>query len=113
MWILQLVQVPALACVKLSFVYFYRRIFCTGIHTTFRNITTAAIVLITVWAVAFEFTFLFICKGHFTAWWTSIKELEKYCHPELDMEVGFASTDVITDFIVSLMPLPLVRPSPY
>jgi len=102
------VQIPALACVKLSFIYFYRRIFCTGINRTFRIITTATIVLIIAWAVTFEVAFLFICKGKFAAWWISIKTLETYCHPQLKLELGFAGTDFITDFIVLVLPLPLV-----
>ena len=100
-------QIPALACVKLSFIYFYRRIFCTGISRTFHNITTAAIVLTIAWAVTFEVAFLFICKGKFSAWWISIKTLETYCHPQLKLELGFAGTDFITDLIVLVLPLPL------
>lgn len=107
-WSFQVVQIPALACVKLSFVYFYRRIFCTGVKNTFRHITTAVIVLIILWALAFEFGFLFICKGHFSAFWTSIKTLDAHCHPELKLELGFSSTDFITDLVVILLPLPSI-----
>jgi len=111
-WSFQLVQIPALACVKLSFIFFYRRIFCTGVGNIFRIITTIAIIFITAWAVTFEFAFLFICRGHFAAWWVSIQSLDTYCHPELDLELGFSTTDFITDAIVILLPLPLVRSRP-
>lgn len=112
MWSFQLVQLPALACVKLSFIFFYRRVFCTGVGNIFRTITTATNILITVWAIAFEFTFLFICKGHFSAWWTSIQSLDEHCHAELNLELAFSSTDFITDVIVILLPLPLVNICP-
>ena len=97
---------------KLSFIFFYRRLFCTGIGSIFRTITTISIIFITAWAVAFEFGLLFICRGHFAAWWVSIQSLDTYCHPELDLELGFSSTDFITDVLVILLPLPLVSMNP-
>ena len=97
---------------KLSFIHFYRRIFCTGVGNVFRTITTVIIALIILWGVAFEFAFLFICKGHFSAWWDSIKSLNTYCHPELKLEVGFASTDFITDVLVLALPIPMVQHAP-
>lgn len=78
----------------------------------FRRVTTATIIIIATWAVAFELAFVFICKGHFAAWWISVQTFSTYCHPEFNLEVGFASTDCITDVIVIVLPLPLVPDCP-
>ena len=61
-----------------------------------------------LWATAFEFGLLFICKAHFSAFWTSIKSSDRYCHPRLKLELGFMTTDFMTDLLVILLPLPQV-----
>lgn len=83
-------QICALACVKLSFIFFYRRIFCTGNGKVFSAITIAMIVIIIAWAVSFNMALLFICNGHFAAMWTSIPDLNAHCGSLLDWQLGYA-----------------------
>lgn len=101
-------QIPSLASVKLSFIFFYRRIFCTGSNRGFSVITWIMIAIITGWAVSFFFGLIFVCGTHFSAWWTSIQSLNTYCRATLDMEQAFAISDCITDIIVLALPVPLV-----
>ena len=109
-WAFMLIQIPALGFVKLSFIYFYRRVFCTGSGLTriFEHITTVVAWIIVAWAVSFFFAFLFICDVNFAAFWTSIRALNTYCGGLLDLQLGFSVSDFITDFFVFVLPLPMV-----
>lgn len=107
-WAFMLLQIPALCLVKLSFIYFYRRVFCTGLTTIFKHITTVVIWIILAWGISFFFAFLFICEVNFAAFWTSIRALNTHCGGLLDLQLGFAISDFITDFFVLVLPLPMV-----
>lgn len=102
-------QICALACVKLSFIFFYRRIFCTGNGKVFSAITIAMIVIIIAWAVSFNIALLFICNGYFAAMWTSIQDLNAHCGNLLDWQLGYAISDFITDVMVLVLPMPRVH----
>lgn len=102
-------QICALACVKLSFIFFYRRIFCTGNGKVFSAITLAMIVTIIAWAVSFNVALLLICNGHFAAMWTSVKDLNTHCGTLLEWQLGYAISDFITDVMVLVLPMPCVR----
>lgn len=107
-WAFMLLQIPALCLVKLSFIYFYRRVFCTGLTTIFKHITTVVIWIILAWGISFFFAFLFICEVNFAAFWTSIRALNTHCGGLLDLQLGFAISDFITDFFVLVLPLPMI-----
>lgn len=109
-WAFELIQIPALCLVKLSFIYFYRRIFCTGTGQTriFKRITTVLIWITVAWTISFFLAFLFICDVNFAAWWTSIKTLNTYCGNVLQLQLGFSISDFVTDFLVFVLPLPMV-----
>lgn len=109
LWSFELMQICALACVKLGFIFFYRRIFCTGNGgKVFSAIAIAMIVIIIAWAVSFGISPLFICNEHFAAMWTSIKDLNTHCGRLLDWQLGYAISDFITDVMVLVLPLPCV-----
>ncbi|KAL8724599.1 MAG: hypothetical protein Q9166_007856 [cf. Caloplaca sp. 2 TL-2023] len=74
-WAFQMMQMLALGCVKLSFLFFYRRVFITGVSTWFSKATTGLIIIVLVWTVAFFFALLFACKGNWSAWWGSVMDL--------------------------------------
>lgn len=107
-WAMELLQIPALTFVKLSFIFFYRRIFCVGHQTFFNTITYIAMAIIIAWAVCFFFVILFHCGKNFAAWWTSIADLNMYCKESLDMQDAWAISDFLTDLIVVVLPLPQV-----
>ena len=101
-------QTLALGSVKLSFIFFYRRIFITGVGRVFRPLTTTIIVIIIAWAVALFFALLVSCRGDFAAWWTSVDDLNTKCIATLELENAFAISDFFTDLIVIILPLPQV-----
>lgn len=108
-WILQLIQTNSLGIIKLSFVFFFRRIFNTGNKNgIFSIVSTSMIILIVLWTISFFFSFLFACRGHFTNWWTTPLDQDDFCIPPGIFEEGFALSDVIMDFLIVLMPIPMV-----
>ncbi|MCJ1377252.1 hypothetical protein MMC17_000344 [Xylographa soralifera] len=70
---------------------------------------TVIIVAIGAWAITFFFAFLFACKGDFGAWWGSLEDLITKCVNTLTLLYAFTISDVVTDIIVLLLPLPMVR----
>lgn len=108
-WTILLVQTVALVCVKLSFLYFYRRIFSTGHTKIFNAIITVNVILTLIWGISFFFAFLFVCHGHFSAWWKTIQTLNTHCKSGLDIELIWAISDFIMDMMIIFLPIPMVR----
>ena len=103
-------QVPALASVKLSFLFFYRRIFNTGSIRTFNVLSMGLVVIVTCWAISFFFAYVFVCKGHFSAFYESTQAVEAlYCVHTTPLNNSFAISDVITDLMIILLPIPQVQ----
>jgi len=95
---------------KLTFIFFYRRIFVTGSskHNVFGKVTVGVTVLIVLWIIGFVFAFIFNCGSDILANWTWKIEKEK-CDHGLMAENGLAISDFLTDVIVFLLPIPMVR----
>lgn len=104
-----MMQALALGCIKLSFVFFYRRIFnIRGHGTLFNIISMSFIALISVWMVGFFFAMLFICPGHPAAYWASTKADARYCWDTTNFLLAYCFSDLITDLCVLLLPIPSV-----
>jgi uncharacterized Tic20 family protein len=70
-----------------------------------------SIVLITLvcgWAVGFFFSELFQCGRHITAFWSSAKDIKKYCDDTNGAVVAFCISDLIMDLMILLAPIPMV-----
>jgi len=100
----------AFGLIKLSILFFYRKIFCsTGINkSVFDKITKAAIAFIIAWTVAFGFGAIFLCKTEPSAAWGPLATIEVECVAQLPFLEGFAISDFITDSIILILPLPMV-----
>jgi hypothetical protein len=105
---LELMQFPALTCVKLSFLFFYKRIFCTRSTSILKWIIWTIIALCTIWGIAFFFSFLFVCGTHFTAFWGTPKTFKTHCGRILPENYWLAITDFILDAVIFLIPIPLI-----
>jgi hypothetical protein len=64
--------------------------------------------IVALWTISFFFTYLFICKGHFSAFWGSTAGLQAKCIYTLLVTYCFTVSDVVTDSLVLVIPLPLV-----
>ena len=103
----ELMQVLALGCVKLSCMFFYRRVFRTAGTKIFDTLMAIAIVIIVCWTVSFFFTLFFACGIHLDYLWTSLAN-EGKCNNTSMIQNGCSISDVITDVMVLIFPIPLV-----
>ncbi|KAF7951481.1 hypothetical protein EAE96_006790 [Botrytis aclada] len=107
-WIVQLLDILELGLVKLSFAFFFRRIFSISKSILFTNLNTALIVLVTIWTTGYFLTFLFACKGHFAQWWEGIRTERTICISDVVFSEGLAISDFIIDMFIIVMPMPMV-----
>lgn len=66
------------------------------------------IAIITAWMIGYFFTLLFLCGTNFKAYWTSSTTEENECLPTKPVHLGYAISDVITDVLTILLPIPEV-----
>jgi len=107
-WSFFVLQIPAIGFTKLSFVFFFRRIFLAGGSKTFNIISLSLIILLCVWMTAFFFFFVFVCGTKFFARWGSLRQFRTYCPADIPSEKGLAISDFLTDLFVLVLPIPMV-----
>ena len=66
------------------------------------------IAVVTAWMIGYFFTLLFLCGTKFNAYWTSSATEESECLPTKAVHLGYAISDVITDVLTILLPIPEV-----
>lgn len=71
-------------------------------------ISNVCISVLLVWMLAFFFAFLFACPGHSSAFWKSAKARVHYCWKTREFLFAYCFSDLWTDLIVYLMPIPCV-----
>jgi hypothetical protein len=102
-------QIISMGFVKLSFVFFFRRIFVVGkARSRFHVISLLVAITTGLWCIAFFLWFLFSCRSHFAARWTTIKTLGTYCPTDDMSDLALAISDMITDVMVLSLPIPMV-----
>ncbi|TGO44540.1 hypothetical protein BCON_0501g00010 [Botryotinia convoluta] len=107
-WPGELLQIPALGFVKLSLILFYRRVFTRNAAPRFNIITWFMILIIIIWMLSFFFSILFICGTDFSAYWTSTIVEKAHCVDTDKLHNAFAISDVVTDFVIISLPVPMV-----
>ncbi|KAM3080932.1 hypothetical protein ACMFMG_004892 [Clarireedia jacksonii] len=102
----QLLMVAAYASVKLSIIFFYRRIFIVNHKASIGIISTVIIIVVLCWFVTFELLFIFGCGTHVYANWGTIADTVAYCHGNLDYEIeeAMAISDLILDLVIFVFP---------
>ena len=66
------------------------------------------IAVITAWMIGHFFTLLFLCGTDFSAYWTSSISEKTGCLPTKPVHLGYAISDVITDVLIIILPIPQV-----
>ena len=109
-WAVELMLVLALGSVKLSFMFFYRRIFRPSDGKHFDRIMFSVVAIVVAWTISFFFAQMFACGIHFDYLWTTLPDRLDHgkCVKTLILQNAFAISDFITDFIVLVFPLPFV-----
>lgn len=105
-WIIWLLMIPANGLIKLSAIFLYRRLFVVNKGTTFDTITKVLIVICSLWTIAFWFATIFGCGTHFTNPWKPLMFIME-CNTNMRLD-GLMISDLITDAIVWLLPMPVV-----
>lgn len=108
LWSIELMQIPCLGLVKLSFMFFYKRIFAKGKDKAFKAVIYMSVGLIIIWIIGFFFGYLFLCKTHQSNYWTSLFNEKKYCNNSTQLHLGYAISDFLFDVAILVFPVPLV-----
>ena len=108
LWPFEIIEIPALGLTKLSFVFFFRRVFNTRITRWYDILTSGMIVITTAWTAAFFFAFLFICGSKPQLFWASAKIEKAKCVRTQLLHDSFVISDVILDVMILSMSIPIV-----
>ena len=103
-WSCDWMQVIALANIKMSLVFYYRRIF--SVSRTFNLLSIAFLILLVVWEISFFLGFTLACNSHPEAQWNSLQEFAQYCKPLGSLALAYGWSDFSMDVIVFVFPIP-------
>ncbi|KAI1643734.1 uncharacterized protein F4817DRAFT_348821 [Daldinia loculata] len=104
-WSISLILPIALACTKVSFLLFYKRIF--SISRRINWVLNGLIIFVVMWALAFFFATLFCCRVMLLFIWKPISEMSE-CKFFLDVLMAFCITGFTTDLAIIVLPIPLI-----
>lgn len=91
--------------IKLSVLLLYRRLF---LGRLFNRYSLAMCAVIILWSLSFFFAFAFQCHTDIVHWWTSAATIEKYCDNTNALNLAFVISDVLTDLMILIIPIPIV-----
>lgn len=101
----------AFGFLKLSILFFYRRLFCSTLVslTPFSVVTSVLITLVLAWTVAFGIGAIFLCGVRPAYAWAPVAVVAEKCSAQLKFLEGYAISDFITDVLIWSLPIPQVR----
>ena len=102
-----LIQILALATIKLSILFFYRRIFR---GPAFEIGSWVLIGVVAAWAITFFVAILAACGTSIAANFQTLGALKGECVNTFDILIALAVSDVAVDLAILIMPVPLVSP---
>jgi hypothetical protein len=97
-----------LGCSKLSFLFFYHRIFAVDRKSAISWFLRILMVVMALWSVAFCFGTVFECGTNFGIIWGPTLTMIQKCVDTMLMIYAFCISDFITDAIIILIPVPLI-----
>ena len=100
----QIIYVLAPVAVKLSLLLLYKRVFVTATPRKFRIVLYGMFTFIMLYGTIFLFLSIFICTP-ITRFWTLE---EGWCFDVWNYTVSYSVINIVTDFTVWAMPIPLV-----
>ncbi|CDM37566.1 hypothetical protein DTO013E5_7646 [Penicillium roqueforti] len=75
---------------------------------SFQLLCWVMIGIVAAWSISFFFATLFQCGTHWDWNWAPIGFFLTECTDTLNMLTVFCGTDVLTDFVIMLMPVPII-----
>ena len=104
-----LLNVLALCCIKLSFLFFYKRCFTTVVKGWFDHVVFGMIVCVIAWSIAVFLATLFACKANIALLWTP--PASPKCLKNGYLLLGVSLSDTIVDLGIIILPIPKARDS--
>lgn len=104
-------QPLAIGFIKLSFLFFYRRIFF--VYNSFQIVSLVLVAITAAWIIAFFFGFTFACGTNFATNWASLAEIGEKCGFGFMATVVYAILDAVLDFVILVLPFPWVSCHPF
>jgi len=102
---MQIITIPALGAVKLSALFYYYRIFCPHKTGPTRLIIISAIVIVVLWTLCNLCVAVFACGTNVKLFFGAPSDR---CINILLWLYTLSITDLITDVMVLVLPIPLV-----
>ena len=99
-------QILALATIKLSILFFYRRIFR---GQAFNIASWMLIGIVIAWAITFFIAILAACGTSIAANFQTLGALKGECVDTFKVLIALAVSDVVVDLGILVMPIPMVR----
>ena len=90
----------AYGAIKLSVLFFYRRLFVVNRNSLFDIVTKVAIVVVTLWTITLFFLTIFYCGVHIDAIWGNVIEGAEVCPDGFEAGIAFFASDFGTDALV-------------
>lgn len=104
-------MIPAYGLIKLSVIFFYRRVFVKGTNSRFDKITKASIVIVILWTIAFFFEHIFSCGANVPYNWGPLIDIKHCANGDVSAN-GLFISDFLSDFLVLILPIPIVSNGP-
>lgn len=98
----QIIYMLALAAVKMSVLFFYRRLFTVG---AVRRAIMATMGVTISWLLAFVFAAAFLCDPPRKQWDTTVPG---HCGDQIAMDEAMVVTNMFTDVIIMVLPMPTI-----
>ena len=97
--------------VKLTFLFFFRRMFCTNVKamTPFNIVTVVLITLVSSWIAAFLLTALTMCGTNFQALWGTEMDMLTHCANTKTQQIALAVSNFVFDVTIIVLPIPKVK----
>lgn len=102
-------EILCLACIKLSAVFFYRRLFCgkgSTRHDWFNVVTLVTVGILTLWLIVFEFLAGFECGANIASLWDG--NYLRDCSITFPFLYGEAVSDFLLDVWILILPIPRI-----
>ncbi|KAL9023077.1 MAG: hypothetical protein Q9180_008405, partial [Flavoplaca navasiana] len=107
-FIIYVVMVPAYGFIKLSVIYFYRRIFVKGFpDSRFNIVTHVTSVIVVIWTIVFFFLEIFKRGSYVPDNWGPLIKAKQGINGAV-LNNGLFISDFITDLWIVLLPIPLM-----
>lgn len=107
-FVIYVIMIPAYGFIKLSVIYFYRRIFVKGTpDSRFNIVTHITSIIVVIWTIVFFFMQIFKRGKHVEDNWGPLIKIKEGISGAV-LNNGLFISDFITDLWIVLLPIPLI-----